>query len=100
MAFPTIALSPEARDDLRRIRASYTQQGAGPRAKRRLLHILDAIADIAEAPDRWPLDADCPGTRCRVIGRHVVRYSLPNDAAGRPLVYVQRIFGPGRQRVP
>ncbi len=95
-----VVLSPEARDDLQRIRAWYTQQGAGPRAKQRLLHVLDSIEDIAAAPNRWPIDPEVPGTRYRVVEGHFIRYAIVTDPMKPSTLFVHRIFGPGMQRAP
>jgi len=93
-----VTLSPEAVADVRRVRAWYTQAGAGKRARARLLSVLSAIDGLAEDAQRWPLDTLCPGTRMRVVEEHVIRFQIIERPPGVERVYVHRIFGPGMER--
>lgn len=95
-----VALSTEAKSDLRRIRAWYTQAGSGPRARMRLSLVLDAIGKLAWDAHRWPKDPLCPGARMRVAEDHVVRFEIRKPADAPPVIHVLRIFGPGMERTP
>jgi plasmid stabilization system protein ParE len=94
-----IRFAPLARDDLLRVRVWYTQPGSGQRAKARVQRILRAIRELTESPQRWPL-GDLPGTRERVVERHVIVYRTLRSRGGNEdtIVEIIRIFGPGQNR--
>jgi plasmid stabilization system protein ParE len=93
--------APRARDDLDAIRLWLTQPGSGPRARRRLAAIREAIDALRKHPCRYP------------VGQHPGVRELPCDGGYRALyevlpdtgrdetageVRVLRVFGPGQSR--
>lgn len=81
------------------VEAWLTQAGAGPRALRRLEHIIAAVLGLADHPCRHPQSER--GRREFSIEGHRVIYQVTPDT-GRDAtagnVRVLRIFGPGQSR--
>lgn len=96
MSRRAVFLSPAAADDLENVRLWYSQPGAGIAAKRRVLHILKAIEDLAEWPFLWPAGPE-PDIRERVVEEHVLYYRVHTETGD---IEVIRIWRPGQDRLP
>ncbi len=91
-------LSAPALADLEAIREWLLQPGAGQRAARRLAHIVEALAELREAPCRWAL-SEHDGARQRIVEGYKVIYRVQSDTGDNETagdVLVVRIFGPGQ----
>jgi plasmid stabilization system protein ParE len=86
--------------DLDQMRRWLNQPGAGRRAKARARRIAAAVRELQSDPVKWPKGEE-PGTRERVVERHVIVYSAQPDTNDRLTAgdgFVIRVCGPGRER--
>jgi plasmid stabilization system protein ParE len=95
-----ISLSNEAVEDLAAIRAWQMQAGSGAAAKARVQSILNAIAQLRDAPCLHAKGAQA-GTRAFTRANHRIIYQVDPDTGSNATagnVVVLRVYGPGQSR--
>lgn len=93
---PKPSLTRAALRDLDALRRWLTQPGSGERARTKRRDIVDALREIGEDPDRWPVSSDHAGTRERHVHGYSIRYEVDADTGK---VLILRVFGPGQNRI-
>ncbi|MDX2145302.1 MAG: type II toxin-antitoxin system RelE/ParE family toxin [Rhodospirillaceae bacterium] len=95
-----LTIAEAALADLEAARTWLTQDGAGDKARQRLVAIREAILALRDTPRMWPVK-DHPGIRQRAVAGYSIAYRLtPDTGTDRTSgdVEIIRVFGPYQDR--
>lgn len=93
-----IVLAPDALQDLEAIEKWLSQPGSGKRAQQVAQRLTIAIDKLEFTAGMHPVDRFNAANRQLVVGRYVITYRYIVSAAGSRYAYIDRIYGPGRDR--
>jgi plasmid stabilization system protein ParE len=93
-----IVLAPDAQQDLEAIEQWLSQPGSGRRAQQTAQRLIAAIDKLGFTAGMHQIDRFNPTNRQLAVGRYVISYRYIISAAGSRFAYIDRVYGPGRDR--